>query len=332
MMDLTIPYYEDNSRISNSSIGIFLNKGAKYFRDYTDGKTPKLEGAFLDKGTMIHMWLLEPDEFWKEYIVLDFKTPSSKYHTAFAEAYANSTELLPNMKLYNAYKDAGYVLKGKSEDKILEHAREIKEQLSDYIEYLQTTKTTNKKIISWSDVNMLKEIKKNVENHKFANSLMFNLPDTCEAYNEFHINWDFPKEYHNVTLKCKSLIDRVLIDHTKKHITLIDLKTTVDVLNFRESIQKYDYIRQLSYYWMAIHWYFKNELNIDISEYTYSTYIIAVQSKDGYPVKVFEFNPSDLEDKLDTISNAISEICWHTQNNEWDYDYGYYTGSGVEVY
>ena len=33
-----IPYYEDNTRISNSAIGWFLNKGPAYFRNMLDGK------------------------------------------------------------------------------------------------------------------------------------------------------------------------------------------------------------------------------------------------------------------------------------------------------
>lgn len=330
-MDITVPYYDDMSRISNSDIGVFLKGGAKRLRDYKDGKLPKMEASYLDKGTMIHMYILEPDEFWKEYQILDFKVPTNKYHLDFAEAYVKSMELMEADKLMDAYTNS-YSTKGKSDNKMLSEAEGLKEQLSDYIEYLQTSKTTHKKIISWADLTMLKEIKANIENHKLANSLMFNLPETCDQYNEFHVNWEFPKEYHNISLPCKSLIDRLLIDHTKKHITLIDVKTTVDVYNFRESITKYDYLRQLSYYWLAIHWYFKNELKIDISEYTYSTYILAIQSKDGYPVKVFEFSPGDLESRLDTISNSISEICWHTQNNEWDYDYAYYTGSGAEMY
>ena len=53
-MDISIPYYEDMSRISNSNIGWFLKKGPRYLKDMLDGTTEGLKAKFLDKGTMIH--------------------------------------------------------------------------------------------------------------------------------------------------------------------------------------------------------------------------------------------------------------------------------------
>ena len=51
-MDISIPYYEDMSRISNSNIGWFLKKGPRYLKDMLDGKIEGLKASFLDKGTM----------------------------------------------------------------------------------------------------------------------------------------------------------------------------------------------------------------------------------------------------------------------------------------
>ena len=77
-MDISIPYYEDNSRVSNSAIGWFIKRGPRYFRDMLDGKEEGMNFSFLEKGTMIHEYLLQPDEFWKDYIILDFATPKVK--------------------------------------------------------------------------------------------------------------------------------------------------------------------------------------------------------------------------------------------------------------
>ena len=54
------PYYEDNTRISNSSIGWFLKKGPLYFRNMLDGKEEGLKLPQLEKGTMIHEYILQP--------------------------------------------------------------------------------------------------------------------------------------------------------------------------------------------------------------------------------------------------------------------------------
>ena len=76
-MEIIIPYYEDNTRISNSAIGWFLNKGPQYLRDMLDNKEEGLSGKFLERGTMIHEYILQPEEFWKDYEILDFDTPKA---------------------------------------------------------------------------------------------------------------------------------------------------------------------------------------------------------------------------------------------------------------
>ena len=52
----------------------------------------------------------------------------------------------------------------------------------------------------------------------------------------------------------------------------------------------------------------------------------------GYEVKVFKFTPESIEAKLTLISDTIEQICWHKQNNLWDYSRNYYEGDGSEIY
>lgn len=330
-MDISIPYYEDMSRISNSNIGWFLKKGPRYLKDMLDGTAEGLKAKFLDKGTMIHEYILQPDEFWKDYIILDFTVPKVKQQKDLLEFYSTAklTDPLASeddilLMSYNAaYSN------NKSIDKKIKEAKELVELYKDYIEYFQNK--DSKKIISFADLNMLKAIKKNMEEHKKANELLFEFPETFEVHNEFHINWEYPNASPMGDLACKSLLDRVMIDHTNKKIILVDIKTTADVYNFKHSIEEFDYCRQLAYYWLAIHWYFKNELNLKIEEYEYESYIIAVQSHDGYEVRVFKIDPKGIEERLVTIDLAIKRIAWHKGNNLWNHTKEYYDDDGAEV-
>lgn len=329
-MDISIPYYEDLTRISNSNIGWFLKKGPKYLKEMLDGKEG-LKASFLDKGTMIHEYILQPEEFWKDYIILDFAVPKVKQQKDLLEFYANAKMVDPLaseddilLMSYNfAYSN------NKSIDKRIQEARELVETYQNYIEYFRNK--DSKKVISFADLNMLKTIKKNMEDHKKANELLFKYPETFEVHNEFHINWEYPNASTLGDLQCKSLLDRVMIDHTNKKIILVDIKTTADVYNFKHSIEEFDYCRQLAYYWLAIHWYFKNELKLNIEEYEYETYIIAVQSHDGYEVRVFKFNPKTVEERLVAIDYAIKRIAWHKDNNLWDHMKEYYDEDGAEM-
>lgn len=98
-MKIEIPYYEDNTRISNSAIGWFLKKGPRYLKDMLDGKEEGISAKYLDKGTMIHMYLLQPDEFWHNYIVIDYEKPKTAQQTAFCERYHSSAEIVEEDKL-----------------------------------------------------------------------------------------------------------------------------------------------------------------------------------------------------------------------------------------
>lgn len=329
-MDTSIPYYEDLTRISNSNIGWFLKKGPRYLKEMLDGKEG-LKASFLDKGTMIHEYILQPEEFWKDYIILDFAVPKVKQQKDLLEFYANTKMVDPLASeddiLLMSYNSA--YSNNKSIDKRIQEAKELVETYQNYIEYFRNK--DSKKVISFADLNMLKTIKKNMEDHKKANELLFNYPETFEVHNEFHINWEYPNASSLGDLPCKSLLDRVMIDHTNKKIILVDIKTTADVYNFKHSVEEFDYCRQLAYYWLAIHWYFKNELKLNIEEYEYETYIVAVQSHDGYEVRVFKFNSKAIEERLVTIDYAIKRIAWHKNNNLWDHMKEYYDEDGAEM-
>lgn len=329
-MDISIPYYEDLTRISNSNIGWFLKKGPRYLKEMLDGKEG-LKASFLDKGTMIHEYILQPEEFWKDYIILDFAVPKVKQQKDLLEFYSTARLVDPFASeddiLIMSY-EAAYN-NTKSKEKKIQEAKELVELYQNYIEYFRNK--DSKKVISFADLNMLKAIKKNMEDHKKANELLFNYPETFEVHNEFHINWEYPNASSLGDLPCKSLLDRVMIDHTNKKIILVDIKTTADVYNFKHSIEEFDYCRQLAYYWLAIHWYFTNELKLNIEEYEYETYIIAVQSHDGYEVRVFKFNPKTVEERLVAIDYAIKRIAWHKDNNLWDHMKEYYDEDGAEI-
>lgn len=327
-MDISIPYYSDNSRISNSAIGWFLKYGPQYLRDMLDGKEEGIKGDFLEKGTMIHEYILQPDEFWKDYIILDFAIPKVKQQKDLCEYYYTFKQVDPlaseDNLLLKAY-DTAYNNKKSNKIKIKE-AKEIIDLYSNYIEYFANK--DSKKIISFADLQMLKKIKANLEEHKKANELLWHLPQTFECHNEFHINWEVPK-YNNI--KCKSLLDRVCFDHVNKKIILIDLKTTQNVYDFKHSVEEYDYFRQIAYYGLAIQWYMQEVLNLNTEDYDFEAYIIAIGKDKNNQIRVFNMNVEQiLSEKTDLISETLKKISYHITSDNWKHSKEYYDTDGVE--
>lgn len=323
-MEIKTPYYEDFTRISNSSIGWFLKKGPRYFKNMMDGKEEGLKLPQLERGTMIHEYILQPEEFWNDYVILDYEVPKVKQQKDFCEAYANLLELIEDDKKLMAYRSA--YSNQKVADIALKEATGLCEKYADYIEALKHSKN-NKKPISFADLNMLKTIKENINNHIKANDLLEDKPGV-ESHNEFHINWEF--KVGDWIAPCKSLLDRCIFDHANKKITLIDLKTTSDVFNFKHSVEEFDYYRQICYYLLAITWYM-TDLGIDISDYDCEAYIIAIQTNSNYDVRVFNmFNELELDSRKDLIIRVLTELSYHYQSGNWDHTRKYYENDGIE--
>lgn len=321
-MIIDCEYYSDSSRISNSAIGWFLKKGPRYLKDMLDGKEEGISGKYLEKGTMIHMYLLQPDEFWHNYMIIDYEKPKTAQQIAFCERYFHSTELLEEDKLLDAYKSA-YSGNNMSKDAMLKKAKELQLKFAEYIEFLDKNQTFT--VISFADLNMLKRIEENINNHKKAKDLLTNNPG-WDCNNEFHINWESEKQ----KISCKSLLDRVKIDFVNKKIILIDLKTTADVYNFKHSVEEYDYYRQIAFYILALTWYM-SDLGYNIEEFDLEAYIIAIQSNGNNEVRVFNMlNEKELLDRKDLIANTLTEISYHYQTGNWDHTREYYEGNGTE--
>lgn len=328
-MDISTPYYEDFTRISNSNIGWFLNKGPAYLHKKLSGQLEDETSQSMTKGTMIHEYLLQPEEFQKDYVVWDKSRPSSINEEKFCKALADSLEIEPNKSLLSAYK-AAYSTSGKSDDKILSEATKKASTLKEYIEFLKSR--DQREMITPYSVNQLMKIKENISNHKAACKLL--LPaDNKNVFHEFHINWEYiSSKYNDVefTCPCKSLLDSVSFDYDNKKVILMDLKTTSHLHNFADAVNMYDYTRQLYFYTKALKWYITNELHEDGDTWRFEWYIIAIDSLTS-DIRVFTFSYKQIYgENVEKVCNAIRDIVWHKDNDLWEHSRAYYEGNGIE--
>lgn len=319
-MNITIPYYDDVSRISNSNIGWFIKYGPAYLHKMLTTHPEEQSTAAMRKGTMIHMYLLQPEEFVNTYEQKDFVEPKSVQQKKFCESLINTLEIEPNKALLSAYKDS-YSTVGQSEDLMLSKAKEMASTFKSYIEY---NKNPNSKIkISRYDVAMLENIRDKVQEHKLAKELIN--PKEGETHHEFHINWEFGG------VKCKSLLDSINFNIENKICTIVDLKTTVHIGCFEESMKEYDYLRQLCFYDMAAKWYLFNELNEDIGSWKFKFYIIAIDTVGDNEIRVFKITEDQVLTRLEVIIYTLFEIYWHQETGNWEHHREYYDGDGSET-
>ena len=336
MMDISTPYYEDLSRISNSNIGWFLQKGPAYLHKMLTNPPPEEKNYVLERGSMIHMYLLQPEEFQKTYVVWDKSRPSSAQQEKFCQELANTLEIEPNRAILSAYQ-AAYSTKGKSEETMLSEGLKIASTLKDYIDFLKLH--DGRTMISPYDAQMLEKIKQNVKNHKLAWDLLW--PKELSSWHEFHINWEYIVNADNFkvgfegvyAIKCKSLLDGLTLDFKNNKAIIYDLKTTQKLWHFEDSIEQYDYLRQLCYYRNAVVWYLEEECGVHNAElnWTFEFYIISIDTTGTNDIRVFKVEPYMVDSRDHIIEDALSNIGWHQMNNKWDHSRAYYEGDGSEA-
>jgi len=321
-------YYE-KKRVSNSSLTWFL-VSPKYFKAKFDGEIDEKVPSYFQKGQQTHAYILEPKEFDKEYTFLSYETPKSAQQKEFCESFARLRKGKKDEKLVKAYKKA-YTTK-ESDDKILDKAKTLAKNYQSYIKFVKLSPMYTK-VLPNSMLFYLNEAKTKLMEHKKARELMFNEQhslfgntDKLFIQNEISIYWEDP-----ITgMSCKSMLDRLIIDHDKKEVYMVDLKTTSHLSDFKTKALEYKYNRQLAFYWLALYWYFKNELNLDLGDYNKYTYIVAITSSSPVEVKVFDVSEMTLNQGLRDIEELMPALKWHFDNDKWDYPKSYYDGEGVE--
>jgi hypothetical protein len=312
--------YYNIKRVSNSSLSWF-EVSPKYFRMRMDQEIEEEKEFIFKKGKYVHYYILEPNEFEKDFIFLDIEIPKSSQQKEFCDHVARFKKGTHEEMLIRAYKEC-YVSKEKDET-ILEKAKSLEKQFKDYIKSIKLS--TVKVILPKNAMNKLLDIKSKLYDHKLARELLFNDNNSLFGndknlviFNEFQILWESQDG-----IECKSMLDRVIIDHENKVVKLIDLKTSADFENFESKLFEYKYDRQLAFYWKAL------TSTLDIKDYKKETYIIAVNMKEPTEVKVFDVCENTLNAGNFEINWLLLQLKWHFDNEKWDYPKEYYEGNGA---
>lgn len=305
--------YSKIKAISNSSLNLLEISPKLFLKFYNQELEEKDEKYFL-LGSAIHCYILEPDEFKNRYIFLNYTAPNSSNKEQFIKEYLKA-EGKENDKLLKAYTESYSNISTKEETN-LNKAKELKKELSSYINYLKL-KDSGKNILDSSYKQFLDKLKKELETNEKAKELLF-LKESplvnIEIYNEFPIIWSY-KSY-----KLKALLDRIIIDHDNKCINLIDLKTTASISKFKESFFKYNYDRQLAFYTFGLIALFEQKYpSKNIEEYSINHFIVAV-SKDSDPEStVFKVSEPVILEASKKLHELLNIAIWHFENNKWSY-------------
>jgi hypothetical protein len=307
--------YYNIKKVSSTSLSWF-EQSPLYFKMRLDKEIDEENAFIYKKGKYVHSFILEPENFDKEYVFLDFEAPKSPQQKDFCSKVARFKSGSKDEILLRAYKEC-YTTK-ESDEKVLEKAKALADEYKKYIKSIKVS--TIKVVLPTSVKTKLYEIRSKLFEHKVANKLFtVHYNPNIHVYNEYPIEWT-----HN-GVECKSMLDRVIINEENHTITIVDLKTSADYDQFEKKFFDYKYYRQLAFYYGAV----QNTFNMPYQGYTINCYVIAINTKEPTEIKVYNISSETLNKGFNEIETLTEQLKWHFDNNQWEYTKDYYEGAGI---
>lgn len=195
-------------------------------------------------GTVVDMLLTESAADIDERIVVNDVIPSDQYKKISDYIIENNLDIdnLTDLQIEEVYVNSGSAVNWKTETK----KQKMLENCKSYVDLL--TKNKDKLIITTEMFNEATKVAMVFTTHKWTRNLF--APGLEQVHRNFEILYQFKIKYAYKDLLCKSKIDILFIDHNKKVIMPIDVKTGTDTWRqfVRSAIYKYRYCYQAVLY------------------------------------------------------------------------------------
>lgn len=323
------PDYFQREEISNSDL-TNLRISPSTFLMKKQGKMHKSSKA-LELGTLIHRWNLEPEMF----ALADVEPVTAKMGK-YIQAMSELTKgLTLDEKGLREMGETAYMLAQFKESNAKKTTvfKSFMEKPANQAYYKFLLTSDGKLLVTAQDRNIIEGCSVGIRSHKIANKLVFG--DDLEAHNELEIYF----EQHGV--KCRSKLDRVIVDHVNKKITLVDLKTSskdvygrcdkvadtgfltrdYHATGFMFSCLMYSYYRQLAFY--------ENALKAHYPGYEVESFLVAISTTGTGDVAVYKMPEVWLAEGQKQIENTLEEYKRYQATQAWTIKEGF---EGVVTY
>lgn len=208
-------------------------------------------------------------------------------------------------------------------------------------EYMMASKIT---LITQEDYNKASAMKAMLINNEYVGDMfVMDVPESHHVLKgDIEIVYQANIAFELEGVECKALPDILIIDHKKRTIQIVDLKTTSSYdQNVMSSFMKFGYDYQAAWYTLALE--AVTEQEGELYGYTVSpsflfVFIDTVQGCEPICVKMSEL---DVDCAINGgirygkyrkgILDIFREYVWHVETDLWDYPVEYYRNDGVFI-
>ena len=325
---------------SSSSLKEFSQNRKKYHKKYIlNERVEEEDNLAATMGRIVETLLLEPEEFDNRFhmsivtsaptgLMLDFVEALYK-HTA--EATNEDGVLTRNFEelCKDAYVDSGFKIKL---DAVLN--KFVGSDAEVYYKEIREVRSKGLTVVTTKDVDNATKIVEELKTNDFTSPVV-NLVNSARysIYNQLQV-----EGYSINGHLFKSMMDKVIVDHTAKTITVYDLKCTWSVENFYDEYYLYRraYIQGYLYYWAAHHHFAElcaqgylmaNPKFIVCDSTNYSAPLIYEMTNDAFINAEEGFEHKGRQ--YPGVYNLIEDLDWAIENDKWNISRENYLNNGV---
>jgi hypothetical protein len=325
-------FYASKFYYSYSSLNKLIWNPQVFYQMYVLGLKEERLDTHLVQGKLIHLLLLEPEKFEKEFMVSPATLPSGNLRIVIDRVYRHHAELSrngdPREKLeefvgavLDVMKDMNYHQSLKTDQQRLDKI--FTAEAANYWSFLKTK--GSKTLIDEETYKFCSSAVEIVKTNKAICSLIgCNISefDNIEVINEQMLQMDIPDKIFGL----KGIIDNIVIDHDKKIIYVNDIKTTSkDLKDFPESVEYYSYWLQCVVYMIMISGLYPKL--IEENKYQVKFHFVVIDR--AFQTYSFPVTETTLNKWLDRFKTVLETAEWHYVNRSYDLPYEFAKGNVV---
>lgn len=194
-----------------------------------------------------------------------------------------------------------------------------------------------KTVVEVSLLDKSKKVGDILKEDEFTSEIFSDENPNVEYFPKFTIEWKF-RTKAGKEIDCKSEVDILKINHSKKIIYAKDLKTNYDNENFEYSYLKYRYDLQAAFYFMAVKYWAIQEGMGEYSVMPMEFVVGDTSSNNRRPIR-YKLSMDDITKGMSGYSlngkkykgliDLVEEISWAEDNNIWNCSKDVYDNKGV---
>ena len=301
---------------SYSSLNRLMFSPSLFYKDYILRDREVRTDKHLIAGKLIHLLLLQPEEFDKQFVLMPSKLPSASLIMVLKNITLYTDEVMlgsvQDDLILDSLKEVGLYQSLKDEAKRIAKVRTL--ECEDYYKFASTS---DRDVVDQDTFVKCTESVELIKENKEVFALLQDEPtdfemDNLEVFNEAYLKC----QLGNYDFGLHGYIDRYVIDHDKKTVKIIDVKTTgKTITEFPETVTFYKYWLQAAIYMVLV----TKNLEERCADYLISFNFIVIDKYNqiyDFPVSIKTMNAWG-----EGLKQTLTMAKFHIEENNYELPY-----------